>query len=280
MRKYALVVFDILDGIQDRMDLNYVTGPSGNGFKLKISTISTGIEDIITNVVEEKGKVTFTINQHKNAYQKATVLVQWIQKYSSPEYHMALEYDDGTIVRYSEGRVTNLGKTEKNQFFILPQSFEFTKITPNFIKRENNITIQVSNVGKKYPYTYPYQYGTSIVENNTIENNYIASIPLVLQIKGAIDNPTISLLDENGQEYNTVKINATIYEGEELIINSALRKIYKKMDDGSLIDYIPQVDAKHDTFLKAQSGISTLKINTDAASQGFKLMGSWRQYTL
>ena len=226
----TLVVFDILDGIQDRMDLNYVTGPSGNGFKLKISTISTGIEDIITNVVEEKGKVTFTINQHKNAYQKATVLVQWIQKYSSPEYHMALEYDDGTIVRYSEGRVTNLGKTEKNQFFILPQSFEFTKITPNFIKRENNITIQVSNVGKKYPYTYPYQYGTSIVENNTIENNYIASIPLVLQIKGAIDNPTISLLDENGQEYNTVKINATIYEGEELIINSALRKIYKKME--------------------------------------------------
>ena len=54
MRKYALVVLDKFDKIIDRYNLDKVTNPTGNGFKLNLSTISSDIEDIITKVVQSK----------------------------------------------------------------------------------------------------------------------------------------------------------------------------------------------------------------------------------
>lgn len=280
MRKYALVIFDKFDKIIDRFDLNIVTSPTDNGFKLNLSTLSSDVEDIVTKVLEVKGKITFTINQYQNAYQKANVLVQWIQKYSTPEHEMALEYDDGTIIRYAGGRVTALSKTEKDEFFVLPQQFEFTKTTPFFIKQENTITIQATSIGKKYPYKYPYQYGRSEVLNNEINNTYLMDVPLIITIDGAISNPTIDLLDEKGNRYSRVQFNDMVLnEGEQLVINSAKRKIYK-ISNGTEIDYIPEVNPQYDTFLRALTGKSTISINTSDAGTGFKLTGGWRQYTL
>ena len=228
MRKYALVIFDNTDQIIDRFNLINITNPTGNGFRLNLSLLSTDIEDVITKVVEVKQIVKFTINQHQNAYTKANLLSQWIQKYSRPEFTMALEYDDGSIIRYAEGRVISLDKTEQDEFKVLPQSLEFQKTTPYFVKKENTITIQVSSVGKKYPYKYPYNYGSSLVQNNEITNPYILDIPLIISIDGAITNPTIDLLDENSNRYTRVQFDGIIIaQGEKLVINSAQKKIFK-----------------------------------------------------
>ncbi len=280
MRKYALVILDKFDKIQDRIDLNYVTNPTGNGFKLKLSTISSDVEDLVTKVVQDKGKTTFIINQNQNSYQKAFILAQWIQKYLKPEYQMALEYDDGVSVKYREGRVTELAKTEKDEFYVLPQNFEFTHTTPYFIRQENTITIQTSAIGKKYPYKYPYQYGKLIFENNEINNPYISDIPLIVTINGAISNPTIDLLNDKGERYSRVQFdNMILNENEQLVINSTQRKIYK-ISNGTEIDYTPEVNPQYDTFLRAIEGKSTININTIDAGNGFKLTGSWRQYIL
>lgn len=281
MRKYALVILNKFDEIIDRYNLDVVTSPTGNGFSLSLSTIESDIEDIITKVVQSKSKIKFQIHQIQNAYQKANVLANWIRKYSKAEYKMALEYNDGQYVRYCEGKVTNLTKTEKDEFFDLVQELEFTQTTPYFIKQENTIVIQVSSVGKKYPFSYPYSYGANIVTNNEINNDYIWDVPLILTIDGAIDNPTINLLDENGESYSTVKFTGqTILTGEKLIINSAQRKIFKINEMGKETDFIPEVDPSYDTFLRAKSGKTTISINTNEATTGFKMTGGWRQYTL
>ena len=281
MRKYALVIFDNTDQIIDRFNLINITNPTGNGFRLNLSLLSTDIEDVITKVAEVKQIVKFTINQHQNAYTKANLLSQWIQKYSRPEFTMALEYDDGSLIRYAEGRVISLDKTEQDEFMVLPQLLEFQKTTPYFVKKENTITIQVSSVGKKYPYKYPYNYGSSLVQNNEITNPYILDIPLIISIDGAITNPTIDLLDENGNRYTRVQFNGIVIgQGEKLVINSAQKKIFKVNSNGTQTDFVSEVSPLFDTFLKAKSGKSTISVNLGDVADGFKLTGSWRQYTL
>lgn len=282
MRKYALVIFDGKDEIIDRFNLDIITNPTGNGFKLNLSKISSDIEDIITKVVQQKNVITFTVHQINHSYSKSNVLTNWIQKYSTSKHKMALEYDDGVNdKRYCEGRVTTIGKTEIEDFKDLALTFEFTQTTPFFIYKKNTINIQVSNEGKSYPYRYPYNYGTSQILNNEIDNIYILNIPLIIIIDGAITNPTIDLLDENNNRYSRVRLEGiTIATGEQLIINSAQRKIYKIDTNGTQIDYVTEVSPSFDTFLQAQPGKTKISINTNDSAEGFKLTGSWRQYTL
>lgn len=282
MRKYALVIFDDYDTIIDRFNLDLVTNPTGNGFKLKMSLIEGDVEDIITKVVQEKSSIKFTVNQHLNPYQKSITLKNWIQKYTKPEYVMVLEYDDGIgEVHYVEGKVVLLSKSELDEYGVLAQDFEFKPTTPSFVKRENIITIQKSSTGKSYPFRYPYCYGKSEVTNNSIENVYVADVPILLRVNGAIQNPTFDLLDENGDSYSRVQFNNVVVStGETLVINSAQRKIFKIGIDGRKVDFVPEVNPSFDTFLRAQSGKSTLSVNLGDTADGFLLKGSWRQYTL
>ena len=281
IRGYALVVMDNQDKIVDRYNLELITEPTGNGFQLELSTIATDIEDVITRVVQKKPTISMTIHQIRNGYMQSNILTNWIQKYSTTDSNMFLEYNDTVTTKYCGGKVTNLTKTEKDEYKDLAQDLTFTMTTPFFTKRENTITIEVSSVGKKYPFNYPYQYGSNIVENNQIDNPYILDVPITVTINGAIDNPTIDLLNEDGNRYSRVQFDGvTIAQGEQLVINSAQKKIFKINTDGSQVDYRPEVNPEYDTYLLAQKGITTISINTTDSSEGFKLIGGWRQYTL
>lgn len=282
IRSYALVIMDKQDKIIDRFNLDLVTNPTGNGFELELSTISTDIEDIITKVTQKKPTITMTVSQVKNAYLQANILSNWIQKYSTADSQMFLEYNDTQKIKYCSGKVTKLTKTEKNEYRELAQDLTFTMTTPFFEKKEQNIKIEMSAYGKKYPYKYPYSYGKNIVENNKIDNQYIFDIPLIVVIYGSINNPTIDLLDENGNRYSRVKFDGvTIAEKEQLVINSAQKKIYKISEDGTETDYRPRVSPEFDTYLLAKRGISSIFVNDlNLVGTGFKLIGSWRQYTL
>lgn len=280
IRKYALVILDKQDKIIDRYNLDLVTNPTDNGFSLDLSTISSDIEDIITKVVQKKQIITMNVIQYQNAYNKTNILANWIQKYSTAQYRMCLEYNDTTQIRYCEGKVISLTKGEKDEFGEIIQKLSFQMTTPYFVKQEQTINIQVSSVGKKYPYTYPYSYGANKIENNEINNVYILDIPLIITIDGAISTPTISLIDNNNETYNTVKFpDFTLAVGEQLVINSAQRKIYKIVN-GIETDMSAETDPSYDTFLRAKNGISKIIVNTADAGNGFKLTGGWRQYTL
>lgn len=288
IRSYALVIMNNEDKIIDRYNLDLVTNPTGNGFELELSTISTDIDDVITKVVQKKPTITMTISQVKNVYSKANQLAGWIQKYSTADSQMFLEYNDTTVTKYCGGKVTKLTKTEKNEYKELAQDLTFTMTTPFFEKKENNIFITKSTNGKAYNYAYDYNYANDIIENNTINNTYILDVPIILSLTGAIVNPTIDLLDENGERYSRIQFNDFILsDDEKLIINSAQKKIYKVFVDAdgnelknTLVDFRSAVNPQYDTFLLAQPGTTTISININDASDTFNILGTWRQYTL
>lgn len=286
IRSYALVIMDDEDVIKDRFTLDLVTEPKGNGFELELSTISGDIEDIITNVKQKKPKITMNVVQHQSAYLKSNILAQWIQRYSTTDSNMFLEYNDTNITKYCGGKVTKLSKDERSDGDILVQQLEFTMTTPFFIKRDKKITIKISAKGKSYPYTYPYSYGSQEIKDNEIDNPYLLGVPVNVTITGPIDNPRI-ILREVEQHYYTDNFrevsfpNVTIRNGEKLIINSANSKIIKVGIDGTKEDYRPKVDPTGDTFLIAYRGKSELSANiTTAFNDGATLEGGWRQYTL
>ena len=279
MRKFAFVVFDLENKITERFGLDLITDLSGLGFKLKLSTLEGDIVDTLTRVAQEKQSVGLTINFYHRGYERYTILSQWLQKHSSVESRMALEYSDGVRVRYIEGKVTNLSKAEIDEYDVLSCAATFTPLTPFFTNIENTIKIKVSNTGKCYPFRYPYSYGKNVVENNRVENTYIADIPITVKINGGISEPTILLLDENGNEYTRISFpGVNLTDKQYIIINSATRKIWF-FDGATLQDFSAKTDPQYDTFLFAQRGISTISINLTPTDTG-ELTGSWRQYGL
>lgn len=279
MRKFAFVVFDIDNSITERFPLDLVTDLSGLGWKLKLSTLEGDVSDTLTKVVQEKQSINITINFCGRGYEKYLILSQWLQKYSGVDSSIALEYDDGTQPRYVEGKVTELKKTELDEFGLLSCAAVFTPLTPFFVNVQNSIKISISSIGKSYPFKYPYCYGRNVVENNEINNPYIATVPVTVKIEGPMDNPNIQLLDGDGNSYNRVQFSGTsLLAGQYIVINSARHKIYF-FDGAELSDYSAETDPQFDTFLFAKSGASKLSINIDNSNNG-SLTGSWRQYSL
>lgn len=280
MRKIAFVVFDLENKIIDRFNLDTITGIGGVGFVLKLSTIDSDLENIVTKVVQEKQDISFKIHFINQAYEKSTVFEQWVEKYSTADKKMALEYSDGLRRRYCEGKIISLSKTEKDQYNQLVRDCKFKPLTPFFTQIENKIKITVSAVGKSYPYKYPYSYGRNLVENNEIGNPYILDVPITVRVTGSIYEPDIKLLDEDGNDYNRVRFpGKTLLDGDYIIINSADRKIWGYTSADGLQDWSMYTDPLYDTFLRANRGKSRLSINFEPSDTG-ELSGGWRQYGL
>jgi len=280
MRKFAFVILDESDNIIDRYNLDYVTNLSGLGYKLKVSTISTDVEDYVTKIIQEKKALTFTVT-HLTGYSGGRSLVNFLQQYNDSD--MCLEYDNGIEVLYVECKVNDVGKTELSAFSgVLEQNISILPLTPFFEKVENTITIERSSLGKNYPFHYSYSYGLVATLDNEIENVYIREIPLVITIYGTISNPVITLRDsETNTVYNEVRfLGVDLAEGQSIIINSAQKKIWYNDGSGVLIDYYYKLDEAYDSFLRASSlTTSKLTVNLAIGDTGY-LTGRRRQYKL
>lgn len=277
IRKFAFVIFDKSDQIIDRYNLDYVDNLSGLGFALNLDTIETEVEDYVTRIRQRKQNLGLSIH-HLRGYQASTTLKRWLALHIDD--CLCIEYTNSAGILYIEGKVVNVGETELNEFKILEQLITFQPLTPFFEKIDNDIRIQLSSIGKSYPYKYPYSYGLTKIENNEINNEYIKDIPLIVTIHGAISNPKISLTD--GEEiYNSVQFeNIDIKENESLIINSAQKKIIFVNEDGEEFDYYPYISSDSDSYLRARPlRISKVNVNLTTKDTGY-LIGSRRQYKL
>lgn len=278
VRKFAFITLDESDSIKDRYNLDLVVKPSGFGFKLNLSIISTDVEDYITKMVQQKKNITFTV-YHKGGYSEANNFSSWVGQ--RVEETMCLEYNDTNRTLYIEGKIVDSGKTELNSYGILEETITFQPLTPFFNIITNRIRIQASSVGKSYPFKYPYAYGANIISNNEIPNLYFKEIPLIITLYGEMSNPSITLLDNKGEIYNEIRfIDTNLKEGEKIIINGAKKKVYLVEEDGSLVDYYPKLDGAYDSYLRAIPLItSSININLDTKKTGY-LIGGWRQYIL
>lgn len=277
IRKFAFVIFDKSDQIIDRYNLDLVDSLSGLGFSLNLDTIETDIEDYVTRIRQRKQNLGLTVH-HLRGYQSSTNLKKWLAIHIND--CLCIEYTNSAGVLYIEGKVTNIGETDLNEFKVLEQTITFQPLTPFFEKIDNDIRIQISDKGKSYPFKYPYCYGKSVIENNEIENTYIKDIPLIITIFGSISNPKITLSDDEGT-YNLVEFeNVSVGTKERLIINSAQKKIILIDAQGEEHDYYPFISSASDSYLRARAlKISRVGINLMPRDSGY-LIGSRRQYKL
>ena len=280
MRKFAFVILNESDEIIDRYNLDYVTNLSGLGYKLKVSTISTDVEDYVTKIIQEKKALTFTVT-HLTGYSGGQSLVNFLQQYNDSD--LCLEYDNGIEILYLECKVNDVGKTELSEYSgVLEQNISILPLTPFFAKIENDITIKRSTIGKTYPYKYKYSYGITETLDNEIENVYIKEIPLIVEIYGTISNPIVTLRDtETNTIYNEVRFSGVdLLAGQKIIINSAQKKIWFDDGTGNLVDYYYKLDEAYDSFLRASALItSKLTLNLGISDTGY-LTGRRRQYKL
>ena len=120
-----------------------------------------------------------------------------------------------------------------------------------------------------------------MIENSLLNNTYFDDIPIRVRIYGFVANPQISLRDENGEIYSTVRfLNLTLQQGQILEIDAINSRIffYRSENDTEPEDYYNFVDKTLDTFLYAKPGENTIIANLDQNHPESKLQISYVQY--
>lgn len=278
MRKFALVIFNENSQIIDRINIDLVQNPTGFGFSLNISTIKTDVIEVVTKCVQNLQPIKLNVLFAKgNVYQKSETIRRFIEQYTNSN-KMALEYDNGVLLKYIDCLVQDFDLSEKDEFQSLTIPITIKPLSPFYRIVSNEITIKPAESGKAYPHGYPYGYGSGTIENNEIKNTYIKEIPLVITIYGEMSNPLIVLKDEDDEIYDTLEFEAlTLAEGEHIIIDSINRKI-KLWRSGVYIDGYNYLNPEHSSFLYAKGNItSKLSVNLNPSLDGY-LTANFRLY--
>ena len=283
IRSFAIVIVDDFDQEIDRFNLDYADTPKNLGFELEFTTLESRLTTYFTSAREKKLPTTLNLNfLPPNAYQKVNAFRRFVQKYTTSR--MVFEYDDTTTeIKNWEGKVQKLVQEELTDWGGLVCPITFIPGTPKYEKKDNTIIVFQSSIGKSYPFRYPYSYGRSLMENNSIVNTYFDDLPLRVTLYGYMTNPQIMLQDSNtGEIYSTVRLdNITIQEGDHIVIDAIQSKVllYHNGKYSSVYDYVSK-EAELDSFLYARASCtSNVIINLSPSETGY-LKASYRQYTL
>lgn len=281
IRTFAIVIVDDFDNEIDRFDLDYAETPKSLGFELEFTTIESRLTTYFTSAREKRTAKTLNLNfLPPNAYKKADSFKRFVQKYM--DKRVVFEYNDTVQVKNWEGKIQKFGQEELTDWGGLVCPISFLPGTPKYIRKDNVITIRRTKIGKCYPFKYPYSYGAQMIENNVIDNTYFDEIPLRVTVYGEIDNPQISLVDDNGSVYSTVRFNSLhLNEGEHLVIDAINSKVllFRSGEYTSAYDYIDKSNSLNSFLFAKTNCISKLNMSIEANESGY-LRASYRQYCL
>ena len=281
IRKFALITFDDnTDTITDRINLDIVSAPSGLGFSVTATTIKTDVEEILIKAVQSLGTISLTVNfANGNEYVKARALRAWIEKHINDR--TAIEWQNDAGLSYADCIVTSFDFGELSQRGLATVPLKIKMLSPFFEIVENEIKIYPSTGGKRYPYTYPYTYGSGVIANNEIANNYIKEIPLIITLYGVMDNVSCGIRVKGESElYQQVAFEGlSLQANQYVIINAVTRKIFY-FNGTELTDGYNYLDASKDSFIYAkENAISELTANVESGKTG-RLTASYRRYRL
>ena len=281
IRKFALITFDKnTDVITDRINLDIVSAPSGLGFSVTATTIKTDVEEILIKAVQSLGTISLTVNfANGNEYVKARALRAWIEKHINDR--TAIEWQNDAGLSYADCIVTDFEFGELAQRGLATVPLKIKMLSPFFEIVENEIKIYPSTGGKIYPYTYPYTYGSGVIANNEIANNYIKEIPLIITLYGVMDNVSCGIRVKGESElYQQVAFEGlSLQANQYVIINAVTRKILY-FNGTELVDGYNYLDASKDSFIYAkENAISELTANVESGKTG-RLTASYRRYRL
>lgn len=281
IRKFALINFDDnRDEIRDRMNLDIVSAPSGLGFSVTTTTIKTDVEEILIKAVQSLQPIKLTVNfANGNEYVKARALRSWVEKYTNKR--MAIEWTNDAGKSYADCIVTDFGFGELSQRGLASVPLIIKPLSPFFEIVENEIKIYPSTGGKIYPYTYPYTYGSGVIANNEIANNYIKEIPLIITLYGVMDNVSCGIrVKGESKLYQQVAFEGlSLQENQYIVINAVTRKVLY-FNGTELVDGYNYLDASKDSFIYAkENAVSELTASVESGKTG-RMTASYRRYRL
>ncbi len=270
VRTFKLIAYDRESNLAlNEILLPSVTSPSGLGFKQKVTVQETDTVDYVVRQVVQKKDIKLTVNfLPPDGYQKAEGFQSWLGTYLSLEtYKVVLEYSNGINNRLVDVYIADY-ELIAQEAGVVGVQLTIKPLTPNYLKGQTTIHVTTSQYAKTYPYTYPYRYGGGALSGNKIQNDFIAPIPLCVKLTGRIVNPEVSLLDESGDEYMTIRFTGiTLAAGCSLVVDGINQRIYHQDANGNTTDYFNEIDKDESTFLMAKPGTTTISTNLDSTEE-------------
>ena len=103
-----------------------------------------------------------------------------------------------------------------------------------------------------YPYDYAYDYLYDLSGVRQLVNDHYSDSDFIMTVYGPSLNPKITIA---GHAYEVI---TTLYDGDYMVVDSRLGKVYKILRDGSKINLFNQRNKNSDLFKKIPSGRSTV----------------------
>ena len=255
----------------DNYELPKVTGPSGFGFKQKVTVQETDTIDYVVKQVVQKKDIKLTVNfVAPDGYRKAEHFQNWLGRYLSLDaYRMVLKYSNGINDRLVDVYIADY-EIIAQEAGVVGVQLTIKPLSPNYLQGRTIINIVANQYNKTYPYSYPYRYGGGALSGNKITNDFIASIPLCITLRGKIVNPEVTLtLDGEDTPYATIRFTGlTLAAGATLIVDGINQRIiYYSSDSAEGVDYFNEIDKDEDTFLMAKPGVTEISANLDSSEE-------------
>lgn len=108
-----------------------------------------------------------------------------------------------------------------------------------------------------YPYDYMYDYLYDSSGAHQLVNDHFAASDFQMTVYGPALNPRITIA---GHVYEVL---TTLYEGDYMIIDSRLCRVYKVLSDGSVMNLFNQRNKENSLFEKIPAGSNTVIYNQE-----------------
>lgn len=283
------IEFDALDlstrssvtssGNVTRPSFDFISVPTGLGFSQDVSVVQGDTIDYILDQVVKKKNIKLTVYfKGTMAYAKYKEFSVWFGKYNDlNKYRIRFSYLLNSVRRYVEVCLIDLEIKGREGNFVNAE-ITFQALTPFYEDVYESIIITESENGKIYPYRYPYNYGGgAYIDANTINNDFIKEIPLMITLNGPMATPYVNILEMNngvlGETYGRVRFNdsVSLKKGEQIVIDAFSNRIYKRVKNSSTgvttqEDLFDAVNKNYQAFLYAKPGMSRIASSLDDAS--------------
>lgn len=261
VRKFSFVSLNELYAIVDRFTPAYIIRPSGLGVERDIHVLETDQMSFLTSLKPSMQDVNMTILfLPPNVYEQSRAFKAWELEQVIKGRSFAIEYDDGVQKNYLQGIISKLDLSERISGGMLERTITFKPLTTWRSLLDTFAKISRASAGKTYPFSYPYQYGATQVQDNIMENKSYLENPVSVILTGFMTDPIVTLLDDKNRIYNQVRLkDIVINQGEYVLIDSVERKI-RKWNGTEYEDVFHTRDPQFDSFFFLRPGIAS-KIN-------------------
>jgi len=280
------------------------TAPTGFGFKVNNEYMDVGYKRIRINQTKEYQSISGTIevvgetrDDWERNYNELRDFCAKNKKTGIKLFYSALQ----NVERYIICDINEVGKTEKSKAY-LPINFvidtktnwlEDKEIDTQLIKQDLNkksMGFYETDLTGDWKYSYGFLYNADLdyysykFEGNAVGeavliNNGDDTTPLLITIFGECNNPTVLLLDVNGNTLQSAKINTLVDENQRLIINSDIDNLAVRLitATGTIIDKTSVVDTDRTTYIELPIGTYTLRVIDESETPvNAKVKFSWQ----